>query len=289
MSSPFMKSVIVCPTCGALTDETEESILNTASIPLEGSVNDSRVMLAPCDQNSNIHCVCFSCGNPFMAVVNNGAIVGVEKDTTRPALKKKLDLVMLEPTDKPVYFIVSSLETLNHVDSPDGVNAERAFFYENGSALNWNSDILQLVHDGKSVPTGLFTFVARAEGDDREDKDVGEFDMLEKRFPQMFQAYTPTKKRVQVQERTSPYLEPPEQWQVQLKFEPDNALLMAVACPGCSTIGERKIVPEIEGGIASYFTEAEMHCNHCNGDFLFTEGSHSLNAEGNKILHVLKK
>ncbi len=105
---------------------------------------------------------CDACGQRYELVFDPSYADGVEV-TLLPGERtvKTLDLLVLRPQDKPVYFVVEG-SRLEGMADPEGYNEEdgKRFMYEEHSCpINWLRPEV-IYHDGDADPHGIIKFVA---------------------------------------------------------------------------------------------------------------------------------
>lgn len=135
----LIKRFILCPSCKDTETAHEISHLEvpfTAKVPWH----------------------CPTCGTLFTFAIGADGSVGVEITGQGEPRPRTLDLLKLELKEGPLYFVVDQNPTY-HTDD-DG----RRFWYEeNTCAINWLSEVTELVFDGMTDPHGLVEFVRSVE------------------------------------------------------------------------------------------------------------------------------
>lgn len=130
----YTKTCIVCPHCNAKTDSSIDH-------------------LKPGESFGPWHCD--SCGGSFTGTAN-GSETQVVKG--RWYFKKTYDLLVLEPQDKPVYFVIGGRNY-------DGDNGEhkRYFYEEHSCPINWLRDISMISFDADVDPHGVLSYMRSVE------------------------------------------------------------------------------------------------------------------------------
>lgn len=95
---------------------------------------------------------CDSCGRRYRLEFKQDGSVDIEAIAGRKI--STVDLLVLKPQDKPVYFLV---EGMRFEEFPDN---DKQFYYESHSCpTNWLEPVM-VYHDGDADPHGLIEFVA---------------------------------------------------------------------------------------------------------------------------------
>jgi hypothetical protein len=79
----------------------------------------------------------------------------VQKVSSR--FSKTLDLLILEPHEKPIYFVMAGKRYREKPDDED--DGKRYFYEEHSCPTNWIGDTVMISVDGDTDPHGLLKFV----------------------------------------------------------------------------------------------------------------------------------
>lgn len=131
--STYTKIFMICPHCGAHTDSSVDYL----------DVGES---FGPwyCDE----------CGGGYQGNAN-GAATEVHKIKSR--FSKTLDLLVLEPHDKTIYFVL--LGNRYHPEPDDGYDGKQFFYESHSCPTNWIGKTVMISVDGNTDPHGLLKFV----------------------------------------------------------------------------------------------------------------------------------
>lgn len=118
---------------------------------------------------------CDECGGSFLGVAN-GADTVLTKHHERQT--KTLDLLVLEPTEKPIYFILDGIQF--------GEDGNKEYLYEEHSCpTNWLRNIRLVSVDGDIDPHGFMEFVRHVPAGTMPDDPNDEDETLCKLFPEV--------------------------------------------------------------------------------------------------------
>jgi ribosomal protein L37AE/L43A len=131
----YTKTFIICPHCGIHTDS---------------SIDHLKI------DNTFGPWFCEKCGGGYTGSIGNNRVVTLKK-YTKSRFNKTLDLLVLEPQDKPIYFVLTGrhYQTIPD-DAYDGVQ----YFYEEHSCpTNWIGNTVMISVDGNTDPHGFLRYV----------------------------------------------------------------------------------------------------------------------------------
>lgn len=131
--STYTRTFMICPDCGAHTNFSVDH--------LEAGQSFGTWY---CDE-----CGCGYKGNAA------GAATQVQKVESR--FSKTLDLLVLEPHDKPIYFVMAGKRY--HAKPGDEYDGKRYFYEEHSCPINWIGDTVMISVDGDTDPHGFLKFV----------------------------------------------------------------------------------------------------------------------------------
>jgi len=147
----YTKTCIICPHCGAKTGSSIDHLVSGAKF-------------GPwyCDE----------CGHGYGGVAN-GVETVLEKSEQR--FDKTLDLLVLDPSDKPVFFVLAGKRFVDHADD-DGGNT-RYFYEEHSCPTNWIGEAVMIAVGGDTDPHGLLRYVRSvpATSDAHDDEIIAAF------------------------------------------------------------------------------------------------------------------
>lgn len=107
---------------------------------------------------------CDRCGKSYKGTLNGPDDIQIEKTGGRCV--EVYDLVVIEPRDKPIYFVVSSWRWPNTGSlDPEG-DGNKAYYYDSGTCpTNWIKQVESIIYDENDDPHGIATFVATIDKD----------------------------------------------------------------------------------------------------------------------------
>lgn len=161
MSATYSKTCLICPHCGEKTDSSIDHL----------TAGDS---FGPW--------FCDDCGGGFSGVAN-GARTELVKSASK--LLQTLDLLVLPPQERPVFFVVAGVHSSVESD------AIRFLYEEHSCPINWIGDAVMVVANGDPDPHGLLKFVRaipRLPSDNKHSSPVDEDNRLIESFPELVQA-----------------------------------------------------------------------------------------------------
>lgn len=123
---------VSCPSCGG----GEKRICHLFTMPM------------PCTWGA-WHCE--ECGKWFSGRVNSPDDIDIWVDESRQPLKNCVDILVLPPQEKPIYFAMKSYD-YNDMES-------KGFFYESHSCpTNWLPSVEMMYFDGSPDPHGVIEY-----------------------------------------------------------------------------------------------------------------------------------
>ena len=133
--STYTKNCMICPHCGARTDASVDHLKAGQSF-------------GPwyCDE----------CGGGYQGKAN-GAAIEVQKMSSR--FSKTLDLLVLEPHDMPIYFVMAGKTYHAKPDVDDDYDGKQYFYEEHSCPTNWIGKTVMISSDGDTDPHGLLKFI----------------------------------------------------------------------------------------------------------------------------------
>lgn len=135
------KSFIVCPTCDKPTNSSADHLLG----------NTTDVTFGPWS--------CNHCGESFRGVVQLDHSIQIEKvggDRYLPTL----DLLVIPPQDKPIYFLRRGRRTFKPGEVLDDVKDNARYYYnEHSCPTNWMDGFKTIAFDGDGDPHGVIRYV----------------------------------------------------------------------------------------------------------------------------------
>ncbi len=157
--STYTKTFIICPHCGAHTDSSVDHL-------------EAGCEFGPwyCDE----------CGGGYQGKAN-GAATEVQKVASR--FSKTLDLLMLEPHDKPIYFVMAGKRY--HANPGDEYDGKRYFYEEHSCPTNWICNTVMISVDGDTDPHGFLKFVRSIPRTVMPDDPNAEDDTIIAAFPEV--------------------------------------------------------------------------------------------------------
>lgn len=155
----YTKTFMICPHCGAHTNSSVDRL-------------ESGQSFGPwyCDE----------CGGGYKGNAN-GAATEVQKVSSR--FSKTLDLLMLEPHDKPIYFVLTG--KCYHANPSDEEDEKRYFYEEHSCPTNWIGDTVMISVDGDTDPHGFLKFVRSIPSPVMPDDLNGEDETIITAFPEV--------------------------------------------------------------------------------------------------------
>ncbi len=131
--STYTKTFIICPHCGAHTNSSVDHL--------------------DCGQSFGPW-YCDKCGGGYCGNANGTT---TEVRMVADTFKKTLDLLVLNPHDKPIYFVMKGR---HYQPKTDIDNEKKRFFYEQHSCpTNWIINTILISVDGDTDPHGFMKFV----------------------------------------------------------------------------------------------------------------------------------
>lgn len=130
----YTKTFIICPHCDAHTNSSIDHFQKGESF---GPWH--------CDE----------CGRQFQGKAN-GKETQVSK-VNGDFFSKTLDLLVLPPIDKPVYFVLEGKRYHDHLN--DDYDGKQFFYEEHSCPTNWIRNTIMIANAGDTDPHGLLQFV----------------------------------------------------------------------------------------------------------------------------------
>ena len=130
----YTRTFIVCPHCGA---------------PTESSVDHLKAgqTFGPW--------YCEECGGGFQGKANGAQ---TEIEVVSSSFRKTLDLLVLEPQEEPVYFVMKGFHSQGSSEE-DEQDSTRFFYEEHSCPTNWIRDTAMISVGGDVDPHGFLKFV----------------------------------------------------------------------------------------------------------------------------------
>lgn len=131
----YTKTCVICPHCDAQTDSSIDHL--------------------PTGTSFGPWC-CEACGGAYTGVAN-GSETQVIKNDLR--FSRTLDLLVLEPQNKPVYFVMAGKSYYRGRPDKHVADNKYYFYEEHSCPTNWIGNTSMIAVGGDTDPHGIFSFV----------------------------------------------------------------------------------------------------------------------------------